>query len=133
MRKLHFSRLGIFEACIIRNNAQLTQRGKFESIARFCLPIAESRWGFAAHELELTTPSEPNIWANATHPRFIETKTSVDDIHKPYPIAGDGMSVVMALLKKDQWCGSTPTLYCATKTGKSGECIGAACYSGARE
>jgi len=30
----------------------------------------------------------PKILANATHPSFVETGMSVDDIHKPFPVAG---------------------------------------------
>lgn len=64
-----------------------------------------------------------NILINATHPGFVETKMSIDDIHEPYPILGYGMSVAMAPFKKDQWMGSTSTLYCATKTTQSGEYV----------
>ena len=67
--------------------------------------------------------AHPNILANATHPGFVETKMSTEDIHEPYPIAGYGMSLLMKPLKKDQWEGSTSTLYAATKTEKSGEYI----------
>lgn len=67
--------------------------------------------------------SHPNILANATHPGFVETKMSTEDIHQPYPVAGYGMSVLMKPLKKDQWEGATSTLYCSTVTDKSGEYI----------
>lgn len=67
--------------------------------------------------------SHPNILANATHPGFVETKMSKDDIHEPYPIMGYGMSVGMNPLKKDQWMGATSTLFAATKTEKTGEYI----------
>ena len=67
--------------------------------------------------------SHPKILANATHPGFVETKMSVEDIHEPYPIAGYGMSVLMAPLKKDQWEGATSTLFAASAIEKSGEYI----------
>ena len=67
--------------------------------------------------------SNPNILANATHPGFVETKMSTQDIHEPYPTAGYGMSVAMAPIKKDQWEGATSLLYAATKTDRSGEYI----------
>lgn len=67
--------------------------------------------------------SHPNILANATHPGFVETKMSVDDIHEPYPVGGYGMSVLMKPLKKDQWMGATSILFASTKTEKSGEYI----------
>ena len=67
--------------------------------------------------------THPKILANATHPGFVETKMSVEDIHEPYPVAGYGMSVLMKPLKKDQWMGATSTLFAATSTEKSGEYI----------
>jgi NAD(P)-dependent dehydrogenase (short-subunit alcohol dehydrogenase family) len=67
--------------------------------------------------------AHPQILANATHPGFVETKMSVEDIHEPYPVAGYGMSVLMKPLKKDQWMGAASTLYCSTATQKSGEYI----------
>ena len=65
----------------------------------------------------------PNILANATHPGFVETKMSKQDIHEPYPIMGYGMSVGMNPFKKDQWMGAASTLFAATKTEKTGEYI----------
>jgi NAD(P)-dependent dehydrogenase (short-subunit alcohol dehydrogenase family) len=67
--------------------------------------------------------SHPNILINATHPGFVETKMSKDDIHEPYPILGYGMSAVMHPIKKDQWMGSASTLFAATKTESSGEYV----------
>ncbi|KAL9115388.1 MAG: hypothetical protein Q9227_000709 [Pyrenula ochraceoflavens] len=69
------------------------------------------------------TPSHPKILANATHPGFVETKMSTDDIHEPFPIAGYAMSKLMKPIKKDQWMGAVSTLYAATVTEKSGEYI----------
>ncbi|KAK5957000.1 hypothetical protein OHC33_001369 [Knufia fluminis] len=67
--------------------------------------------------------SHPNILINATHPGFVETKMSTQDIHEPYPVGGVAMSVGMKPLKKDQWEGAASTLYAATKTDRSGEYI----------
>lgn len=67
--------------------------------------------------------SHPNILINATHPGFVSTKMSKEDIHEPYPKAGYAMSAVMEPLKKDQWEGATSLLYAATKTERSGEYI----------
>ncbi|KAL8927378.1 MAG: hypothetical protein Q9172_001376 [Xanthocarpia lactea] len=69
------------------------------------------------------TTSHPNILANATHPGFVDTKMSKEDIHEPYPLGGYAMSVGMAPLKKDIWMGCVSTLFAATKTSKSGEYI----------
>ena len=83
--------------------------------------LAEARYMryLAAH----LSSSHPNILANATHPGFVETKMSIDDIHEPYPILGYGMSVAMSPFKKDQWAGAASTLFAATKTEKTGEYI----------
>ncbi|KAL8999767.1 MAG: hypothetical protein Q9169_001440 [Polycauliona sp. 2 TL-2023] len=67
------------------------------------------------------TQSHPNILANATHPGFVDTKMSTQDIHEPYPLGGYAMSVGMAPIKKDIWMGAVSTMFAATKTSKSGE------------
>ncbi|KAJ9609606.1 hypothetical protein H2200_005934 [Cladophialophora chaetospira] len=67
--------------------------------------------------------SHPNILINATHPGFVETKMSVDDIHEPFPIIGYAMSVGMSPLKKDIWMGCVSTVYAATATKSSGKYI----------
>lgn len=69
------------------------------------------------------TTQHPNILANATHPGFVETKMSVDDIHEPYPLGGYAMSVGMAPLKKNIMQGCVSTVFAATKTDKSGQYI----------
>lgn len=69
------------------------------------------------------TSSHPNILVNATHPGFVETKMSTEDIHEPYPVLGYGMSKGLNPFKKDQWMGSASTLFAATKATKSGEYI----------
>ena len=65
----------------------------------------------------------PNILINATHPGFVETKMSVDDIHEPYPKAGYLMSAGMKPIKKDIWMGGVSTVYAASATTKSGEYV----------
>ncbi|KAI9792861.1 MAG: hypothetical protein M1835_007619 [Candelina submexicana] len=65
----------------------------------------------------------PNILINATHPGFVQTKMSTEDIHEPYPLGGYAMSVGMAPLKKDPFQGAISTLFAATKTSKTGEYI----------
>ncbi|KAL8898027.1 MAG: hypothetical protein Q9192_002285 [Flavoplaca navasiana] len=69
------------------------------------------------------TQSHPNILANATHPGFVDTKMSTQDIHEPYPLGGYAMSVGMAPIKKNIWMGCVSTMFAATKTPKSGEYI----------
>ncbi|KAK7888321.1 hypothetical protein LTR67_009199 [Exophiala xenobiotica] len=65
----------------------------------------------------------PNILINATHPGFVETKMSTEDIHEPYPKAGYLMSAGMKPIKKDIWMGCVSTVYAASATTKSGEYI----------
>jgi NAD(P)-dependent dehydrogenase (short-subunit alcohol dehydrogenase family) len=62
----------------------------------------------------------PNILINATHPGFVDTKMSTDDIHEPYPIAGYGMSKGLQPFKKDIWMGCVSTVFAATAVTKSG-------------
>ena len=69
------------------------------------------------------TAAHPNILANATHPGFVDTKMSTEDILEPYPLAGYAMAVGMAPLKKDIMMGCVSTMYAATATTKSGEYI----------
>ena len=62
----------------------------------------------------------PNILINATHPGFVDTKMSTEDIHEPYPKAGYAMSAGMAPFKKDIWMGCVSTVFAATAVDKSG-------------
>ena len=69
------------------------------------------------------TSNHSNILVNCTHPGFVDTKMSRDDIHEPFPLAGYAMSVGMAPFKKDQFMGCMSTMFAATVTNKSGEYI----------
>ena len=62
-----------------------------------------------------------DVLVNATHPGFVDTKMSREDIHEPYPVVGYAMSVGMAPFKKDQWMGCVSTVFASTKTEKTGE------------
>lgn len=64
--------------------------------------------------------SHPNILINATHPGFVETKMSTEDIHEPYPILGYAMDIGMKPVKKDIWMGCVSTVFAATSVEKSG-------------
>ncbi len=64
--------------------------------------------------------SHPNILINATHPGFVDTKMSTEDIHEPYPKAGYAMSAGMQPFKKDIWMGCVSTVFAATRVEKSG-------------
>ena len=78
---------------------------------------------YARYLARYLTASHPQILANATHPGFVETQMSVNDIHEPFPILGYGMSVLMAPFKKDQWEGCVSQVYTSTVTDKSGEYV----------
>ncbi|KAH8776260.1 hypothetical protein F5883DRAFT_698606, partial [Diaporthe sp. PMI_573] len=69
------------------------------------------------------TSQYPNVLANATHPRVVETKMSVDDIHEPYSIKGYVMSTLLAPAKKTFFEGAVSTMFAATATEKSGQYI----------
>jgi hypothetical protein len=60
---------------------------------------------------------------NATHPGFVSTKMSKEDIHEPYPLGGYAMSVAMEPFKKDQFEGAVSMMFAATATDKSGQYI----------
>lgn len=64
--------------------------------------------------------SHPGILINATHPGFVDTKMSTEDIHEPFPVAGYGMSAAMKPLKKDIWMGCVSSVFAATAVQKSG-------------
>lgn len=67
------------------------------------------------------TKEHPKILINATHPGFVDTKMSTDDIHEAYPLGGYGMSAGLQPFKKNQFEGALSTMYAATQTDKSGE------------
>ncbi|KAL9627370.1 MAG: hypothetical protein Q9164_007625, partial [Protoblastenia rupestris] len=71
----------------------------------------------------LTKGDFPNILVNATHPGFVDTKMSKEDIHEPYPLGGYAMSIGMAPLKKNIMQGCVSTVFAATKTEGSGQYI----------
>jgi NAD(P)-dependent dehydrogenase (short-subunit alcohol dehydrogenase family) len=66
------------------------------------------------------TAVHPHILANATHPGFVETKMSTEDIHEPFPVSGAVMSTLVNPFKKDQWMGAVSIVFAATKVMESG-------------
>ena len=71
----------------------------------------------------LTKGEYPNILVNATHPGFVDTKMSIEDIHETYPLGGYVMSAAMKPLKKDILQGAVSIVYAATVFDGSGEYI----------
>ncbi|KAI0478616.1 hypothetical protein GGR56DRAFT_689536 [Xylariaceae sp. FL0804] len=72
---------------------------------------------------KVTHNGHPNVLMNATHPGFVSTKMSKEDIHEPYPLGGYAMSVAMEPFKKDQFQGAVTTMYVTTVTKESGQYI----------
>ncbi|KAI9817163.1 MAG: hypothetical protein M1827_001275 [Pycnora praestabilis] len=77
---------------------------------------------YARYLAKKLTPQHPNILVNATHPGFVETKMSSQDIHEPYPLGGYMMSLAKPF-KKDNFQGCISTMFAATAITKSGEYI----------
>ncbi|KAI0431038.1 oxidoreductase bli-4 [Xylaria sp. FL1042] len=71
----------------------------------------------------VTNAGHPNILMNSTHPGFVSTKMSKQDILEPFPLGGYGMAVGMEPFKKDQLDGAKSAIYAATVTDKSGQYI----------
>ncbi|KAK0705470.1 hypothetical protein B0H67DRAFT_499235 [Lasiosphaeris hirsuta] len=71
----------------------------------------------------VTQKGHPNVLMNATHPGFVSTKQSTEDIHEPYPISGYAMSYGMDPFKKSQFEGAVPTVFAVTTTNNSGQFI----------
>ncbi|KAH8176935.1 short chain dehydrogenase domain-containing protein [Sarocladium implicatum] len=72
---------------------------------------------------KVTQNGHPNVLMNASHPGFVSTKMSKDDIHEPYPLGGYAMSVGMEPFKKDQFEGAVSIVYAATAIKESGQYI----------
>lgn len=69
------------------------------------------------------TSKYPNILANSSHPGFVSSKMSKEDIHEPYPLGGYAMSVGMEPFKKDQFEGAVSSVFACTTTTGSGQYI----------
>ncbi|KAI1877780.1 hypothetical protein JX265_003788 [Neoarthrinium moseri] len=75
---------------------------------------------FARH---VTQAGHPNVLMNASHPGFVSTKMSKEDIHEPYPLGGYAMSIGMEPFKKNQFEGAVSTIFAATTITESGQYI----------
>lgn len=72
---------------------------------------------------KVTKAGQPNLLMNATHPGFVSTKMSNEDIFEPFPLGGYAMAYGLDPFKKDQFQGAVPTMFAATYTQKSGQYI----------
>ncbi|CAM1502404.1 Fc.00g043880.m01.CDS01 [Cosmosporella sp. VM-42] len=81
--------------------------------------ILDARY-FTRH---VTKNGFPNVLMNATHPSFVGTKMSKEDIHEPYPLAGYAMSVGMEPFKKTQFEGAVSAVFAATSAKEGGQYI----------
>ncbi|RWA10410.1 hypothetical protein EKO27_g4694 [Xylaria grammica] len=71
----------------------------------------------------VTKAGHPNILMNSTHPGFVSTKMSKQDILEPFPLGGYAMAIGMEPFKKDQFEGAKPAMYAATVAEDSGQYI----------
>ncbi|KAI0408986.1 retinol dehydrogenase 12 [Xylaria palmicola] len=72
---------------------------------------------------KVTKAGHPNIRMNSTHPGFVSTKMSKQDILEPFPLGGYAMAMGMEPFKKNQFEGAKPALYAGTVTEDSGQYI----------
>lgn len=72
---------------------------------------------------KVTKAGHPNILMNSTHPGFVSTKMSKQDILEAFPLGGYAMAVGMEPFKKNQFEGAKPALAAATVTDQSGQYI----------
>ncbi|GAP84783.1 putative retinol dehydrogenase 12 [Rosellinia necatrix] len=72
---------------------------------------------------KVTKAGYPNILMNSTHPGFVSTKMSKQDILEPFPLGGYAMAIGMEPFKKDQFEGAKPAMFAATVTNESGQYI----------
>ncbi|KAI0888807.1 retinol dehydrogenase 12 [Annulohypoxylon maeteangense] len=72
---------------------------------------------------KVTKGGYPGLLMNATHPGFVSTKMSNEDIFEPFPLGGYLMATGMEPFKKDQFEGAVSTMFAATCTRESGKYI----------
>ncbi|KAI1760766.1 NAD(P)-binding protein [Hypoxylon sp. FL1150] len=72
---------------------------------------------------KVTKAGHPNLLMNATHPGFVSTKQSKQDIFEPFPLGGYAMAYGLEPFKKDQFEGAVSTMFAATSTHESGQYI----------
>lgn len=71
---------------------------------------------------KVTRAGQPNILMNSTHPGFVSTKMSKQDIFEPFPLGGYAMKGIEPF-KKSQFEGAKPAIFAATVTDQSGQYI----------
>ncbi|KAL7627282.1 hypothetical protein AAE478_001471 [Parahypoxylon ruwenzoriense] len=72
---------------------------------------------------KVTNAGHPNLLMNATHPGFVSSKMSREEIFEPFPLGAYAIAVGMEPFKKDQFEGALSTMYAATYTKDSGQYI----------
>ncbi|OTB00408.1 hypothetical protein M426DRAFT_15546 [Hypoxylon sp. CI-4A] len=72
---------------------------------------------------KVTNDGHPGVLMNATHPGFVSSKMSKQDIFEPFPLGGYAMAIGMEPFKKDQYEGAVSTMFAATHTQDSGQYI----------
>lgn len=69
---------------------------------------------YFANTVKVTKAGHPNIRMNLTHPGFVSTKMSTQDILEPFPLGGYAMATGMEPFKKNQFEGAKPAIFTAT-------------------
>ncbi|OLN92255.1 putative oxidoreductase bli-4, mitochondrial [Colletotrichum chlorophyti] len=72
---------------------------------------------------KVTQNGNQNLLVNATHPGFVSTKQSKQDVFEPYPLGGYAMAVGMEPFKKDVFEGAVSAVYAGTTAKESGQFI----------
>ncbi|KAI0841357.1 NAD(P)-binding protein [Hypoxylon sp. FL0890] len=72
---------------------------------------------------KVTNEGHPTLLMNATHPGFVSSKMSKQDIFEPFPLGGYAMAYGIEPFKKDQFEGAVSSMFAATCTKNSGEYI----------
>ncbi|KAI1142009.1 NAD(P)-binding protein [Hypoxylon sp. FL0543] len=72
---------------------------------------------------KVTNDGYPTLLMNATHPGFVSSKMSKQDIFEPFPLGGYAMAYGIEPFKKDQFEGAVSSMFAATYTNNSGEYI----------
>ncbi|KAI0899577.1 NAD(P)-binding protein [Annulohypoxylon nitens] len=72
---------------------------------------------------KITRAGHPRLLMNATHPGFVSTKMSKEDIFEPFPLGGYAMAVGMEPFKKNQFEGAVSTMFASTCARESGQYI----------
>ncbi|KAI0128139.1 retinol dehydrogenase 12 [Hypoxylon sp. NC0597] len=72
---------------------------------------------------KVTNDGHPRLLMNATHPGFVSSKMSKQEIFEAFPLGGYAMAYGMEPFKKNQFEGAVSSMFAATYTKDSGQYI----------